>query len=171
MKVLWLIELVKSGFWSFMLEISHWMMLHGQVDQWNWDINWEQSYATREIANILKISKSGVENHLHQLGYVNCFDVWVPPKWSETFLTMTIFPCAILYWNVTKTFHFQDKLWWVMKSGYCTTRWNGRDRGASEMNHHQPHQRTVFIQRRWCCVYGGIGRESSIASSFWKAKR
>ena len=43
-----------------------------------------------------------------------------------------------------------------MKSGYCTTMWNGRDRGTSEMNHHQPHQRQVFIQRRWHCVYGGI---------------
>ena len=28
--------------------------------------------------------------------------------------------------------------------------WNGRDRGASEMNHHQPHQRLVFIQRGLC---------------------
>ena len=23
--------------------------------------------------------------------------------------------------------------------------WNGKDLGASEMNHHQPHQRQVFI--------------------------
>ena len=55
-----------------------------------------------------------------------------------------------------------------MKSGYCTIMWNGRHHGAGEMNHHQPHQRPVFIQRRWCCVYGGIGRESSIMSSFRK---
>ena len=58
-----------------------------------------------------------------------------------------------------------------MKSGYCTIMWNGRYRGASEMNHHQPHQRLVFIQRRWWCVYGGIGRVSSIMSSFRKTKR
>ena len=32
-KVLWLIECVKSGLQSFVLEISHWAMLHGQVDQ------------------------------------------------------------------------------------------------------------------------------------------
>ena len=42
-----------------------------------------QHYTTWEIANILKIPKSSVENHLHQLGYVNCFDVWVPYKLSE----------------------------------------------------------------------------------------
>ena len=37
-----------------------------------------QHYVMQEIANILKISKSSVENHLHQLGYVNHFDFWVP---------------------------------------------------------------------------------------------
>ena len=42
-----------------------------------------QCYTTREIANILKISKSSVENHLHQLGYVNHFDISVPHKLSE----------------------------------------------------------------------------------------
>ena len=39
-----------------------------------------QRYITWEIADILKISKSSVENHLHQLGCVNHFDVWVPHK-------------------------------------------------------------------------------------------
>ena len=40
-------------------------------------------YTTWERANTLKISKSSAENHLYQLGYVNCFDVWVPHKLSE----------------------------------------------------------------------------------------
>ena len=42
-----------------------------------------QRYTTREIGDIHKISKSSTENHLHQLGYVNRFDVWVPRKLSE----------------------------------------------------------------------------------------
>ena len=42
-----------------------------------------QCYAAWEIANILKISKSSIENHLHQLGYVNHFDVWVPHKFND----------------------------------------------------------------------------------------
>ena len=29
-----------------------------------------QRYTTQEIADILKISQSSIENHLHQLGYV-----------------------------------------------------------------------------------------------------
>ena len=39
-----------------------------------------QYYATLEIADIFKISKSSTENHLHQLAYANRFDVWVPPS-------------------------------------------------------------------------------------------
>ena len=42
-----------------------------------------QRYTTREIADILKISESSTEIHLHQLGYVNHFDVWVPHKLGE----------------------------------------------------------------------------------------
>ncbi|KAL1131026.1 hypothetical protein AAG570_012264 [Ranatra chinensis] len=34
-------------------------------------------YTTRQIADILKITKSSVENHLHQVGYVSRLDVWV----------------------------------------------------------------------------------------------
>ena len=50
----------------------------------------------QEIADILKITKSSVENHLYWLGYIHCFDVWVPYKLSEkTFLT--IFLHVILY--------------------------------------------------------------------------
>ena len=37
----------------------------------------------KEIADILKIYKSGIENHLHQFGYVNHFNVWVPQKLCE----------------------------------------------------------------------------------------
>ena len=39
-----------------------------------------QCYATQEIADIFKIPKSSIENHLHQVGYVHRFDVWVPHK-------------------------------------------------------------------------------------------
>ena len=39
-----------------------------------------QCYIIWKIADILKISKLSIENHLHQLGYVNCFDVWIPHK-------------------------------------------------------------------------------------------
>ena len=37
----------------------------------------------QEIADILKISKSSIEIHLHQLSYIHSFDVWVPYKLSK----------------------------------------------------------------------------------------
>ena len=55
-----------------------------------------QRYTTREIAYILKIPKSSVENHLPQLGYVSRFDVWVPPKSSEKNLLDRISACNSL---------------------------------------------------------------------------
>ena len=56
-----------------------------------------------------------------------------------------------------------------MNSVYHIIMWNGTNHGAGKMNH-QPHQRLVFIQRTWYCICGGIGRESSIMTSFWKMK-
>ena len=67
-----------------------WSMFHGHVDQLESIAiklrpysRPNQCYNMQERANILKISKSNGENHLHQLGYVNCFDVWVPHKLSD----------------------------------------------------------------------------------------
>ena len=68
-----------------------------------------QHHTTREIADILKISKSSTGNHLHQLGSVHHFDVWVPHKVSKKNL-FTIFPHAILYLNVMKTFLFLKQI-------------------------------------------------------------
>ena len=55
-----------------------------------------QSYNTWEIAGILKISKSSVENQLYQLGHVNHFDVWVPHRLSEKNLLDRISTCNSL---------------------------------------------------------------------------
>lgn len=40
-------------------------------------------YTMWEIADILKIVTSSLENRWHKLGYINCFDVWVPHKWKK----------------------------------------------------------------------------------------
>ena len=64
-----------------------------------------QHYTMPETADILKISKSSAENHLHQPGYVNCFGVWVPHKLSEKNLFDLISAGNSLL-NVMKMFHF-----------------------------------------------------------------
>ena len=63
-----------------------------------------KQYTMWEIANILKSSKSSIENHLHQLAYVIALMFVLHTRGEKTFLT--VFPNAILYLNVTKTFHF-----------------------------------------------------------------
>ena len=65
-KGLRLIEHVKSGLRSFMLEISHWTMLHGRADQLKLIAikptetltENNQPYTRQERADILKISES-----------------------------------------------------------------------------------------------------------------
>ena len=98
--VLWVIKCVKSGLQSSVLEISQWTKLHHQVDQFEVDSSQiktltesNQHYTVWETADILKISRSSVENLLHQFGYVNHFDVWIP--WKKNFLTL--FLRMILY--------------------------------------------------------------------------
>ena len=55
-----------------------------------------QCYTTSEIFDIIKISKSSTENHLYQLGYVNCFDGWVPHKQQQQNLLDYISKCDSL---------------------------------------------------------------------------
>ena len=55
-----------------------------------------QCYTMWEIAHILKISKSSIEKHLRQLGYVSHFDVWVPHKLSEENFLDHISTCDFL---------------------------------------------------------------------------
>ena len=72
----------KFGAGDFSLDDAPWSGRPAEVDrdQIKTIIENSQCYTMREIANILKISKSSVESHLQQLGYVHCFDIWVPPK-------------------------------------------------------------------------------------------
>ena len=55
-----------------------------------------QCYTTWEIAYILKMSISSLENDLHQLGYMNRFDVWVLYKLSAKNLLDHISACDFL---------------------------------------------------------------------------
>ena len=54
-----------------------------------------------------------------------------------------------------------DGKWILYKTGEQKRSW-------SKWNEPLPTTPKAGLQRRWCCIYGGIGRESSIMSSFWK---
>ena len=70
---------------DFLLDSAPWSGRPVEVDsdQIETFIENNQRYTTRGIADILKVSRSNVENHLHQHYYIHCFDVWVPRKLSE----------------------------------------------------------------------------------------
>ena len=85
-KVLWPSECGKSGLQSLVLETRLWMCsMSGRSDEVDGDqietlMEKNQRNTMQEIADILKISKSSIESRLHQLGYVNDYDIWVPCK-------------------------------------------------------------------------------------------
>ena len=68
-----------------------------------------QCYTPQEIADILKISKSSVENHLHYLGYVNRCDGWVPHKLREKYVLDGISTCSSLL-KCNENIHFKNTL-------------------------------------------------------------
>ena len=96
---------VRSGLRSFMPKISLTKVPHGsgrplavrghRVQTLTED---RPRYAMRETGDILKVSESSIENHLHLHDYMNGFDVWAPQKlkgWGGTFLTS--FHQVVLY--------------------------------------------------------------------------
>jgi hypothetical protein len=60
-------------------------------------------------ADILEISKSSVENHLHKTGYVSRLDTWVSHELSKTTLTRRI---VILCSNMRKKILFEENNNW-----------------------------------------------------------
>ena len=94
-----------SGFWRFEQVISHWTMLRIQEDLLKLiAIKSRHSLRTINIIHdILKISKSSVENHLHHLVMLIAFMFGLHAS-EKPFLN--VFLHAFLCWNIAKTFHF-----------------------------------------------------------------
>ena len=99
-------------------------------DQMKTLIENNECYTMWEIADILKISESSTENHLHQLGYVRRFDVSVPHKLSEKNLLDCISPCdSLLKRNENVPFLKQivtgnEK--WILYNNVEQKRWWGK---------------------------------------------
>ena len=68
---------------DFLLDNAPWSGRPVEVDSDQIGTLIQNVYTTWEIADRLKISKSSIENYLHQLGYVNGFDIWILHKLSE----------------------------------------------------------------------------------------
>lgn len=56
-------------------------------------------YTTREVTEILNISQTTMERHLHKLGYVSKLNIWVSHELKEIHLTKCINACDKLLKN------------------------------------------------------------------------
>ena len=116
-----------------------------------------QCYTTWERADILKISKSNAENHLYQLGYVHCFDVWVPHKLSKKNLLDHISACnSPLKHNENVSFLKQivtgDEKWILYNNVEWKRSWGKRKEPPPTTPKAGIHPEKLI------CVYGGTGR-------------
>ena len=103
------------------------------------------------------------------LGYITCFDVWVPHKRKKKKNSLGCISTWDSLLKCNENILFLKQFVMNGESGYAIM-WNGRGHGVSKMNHHQSHQRPVFIQRRWCCIYAGYWKGVPSMNSFQKTK-
>ena len=90
-----------------------------------------QFYTMLEIADTLNISKSRIENHLHQVGYITqTIYIWVLHKLSKkTLLDCILASNSLLKHNANVP--FLKQIGQAMKSGYRSIMWSRRDCGVS----------------------------------------
>ena len=156
---------------DFLLDDAPWLGRPVEVDSDQIETITEnnQRYTRQEIADILKISKSSVENLLHRLGYVNRFDVWVPHKLSKKNLFDHISICdSLLKCNEDVPFLKQivmvDEKWILYNNVEWKRSWGKRNEPPPTTPKAGLHPKKVmYIWWDW--------RESSIMSSFWKTKQ
>ena len=113
-----------------------------------------QRYTMREIAAILKISKSSTENHLHQLGYVHRFDVWVPRKLSEKDILDRISSCdSLLKHNENVPFLKQivtgDEKWILYNNAEQKRSWGKRNEPPPTTSKAGLHPKKVMFCIWW----------------------
>ena len=111
-------------------------------------------YTTWEVADILKISKSSAENHLHQLGYVHCFDVWVPHKLRIKNLLDRISTCdSLLKHNEKVPFLKQivvgDEKWILCNNVQWKRSWGKRNEPPPTTPKAGLHPKKVMLSIWW----------------------
>ena len=134
-------------------------------------------YTLLETADILEITVSSIENHLHHLSYVHCFDVWVPHKLNQKNLDHISSCDSLLKCN--KMFSLKT-LWQAMKSGYPIIKWgyekwilyNHVEQKRSWRRWNEPlptTPKTGLHPKKVMCIWWDW--ESSIMSSFQKTEQ
>jgi len=111
---------------------------------------------------MLNMSKSTIHNHFVKLGYINCFDVWIPHDLTEKNLMDRISICDSFYKRNEETPFLKqvvtrDKKWTIYNNIERKRSWGKRNEPPLAIL-----KTKVFIQRRSCSVFDGIGKGSCI---------
>ena len=65
-------------------------------DQVKQIVDQNPQFTTRQIADIVNVSKATIARRLKEIGYVSKLDVWVPHQLTETQLNQRITTCDLL---------------------------------------------------------------------------
>lgn len=111
-------------------------------------------YTTREIAEIINVSHQTVANHLHTLGYVSRYDIWVPHNLSEKNLMDRISICDLLLKrneNVPflKRMITGDEKWIVYNNVERKRSWGKRDKLPQTTPKQNIHAKKVMLCIWW----------------------
>lgn len=113
-------------------------------------------YTTRQLAKILKISKSTIHEHLVKLGYVkpSRFDVWVPHDLTEKNLMDRISNCDSLYKRNEETPFLKrvvtgDEKWIIYNNVQRKRSWRKRDESSLATSKVGLHPKKVMLCIWW----------------------
>ena len=121
---------VEVSCWRFLAELCSMIGYNSWSWQWsNQDINWEQSMLYHAEDNWHTQNIQSTETNLYYLGYVNCFDVWVPYKVEEKNLLDHISTCnSLLKCNeniwLLKQVVTGDEKWILYNNVECLRSWS-----------------------------------------------
>ena len=115
-------------------------------DQVKQIVDQNPQFTTRQIADIVNVSKATIARRLKEIGYVSKLDVWVPHQLTETQLNQRITTCDLLL-KRQKTTLFWKTLSLGMKSGSFTTILRGKYRGGTLLNRQKQSLKQAFIQK------------------------
>ena len=134
-------------------------------------VDGNHAYTTRDVAEILNVSKSSVENHLKALGYASKLDVWTPRQLEQVHLLKRIITRDSLLKPeendpFLKRVITGDEKWIVCGDIERKESWSKRD---------EPAQSTLkaekIIKGRLRCQFRRIGKGSCFLNCFRGMKR
>ena len=125
---------------------------------------------TREIAEKLHVSRTCIEKHIKQLGYVQKLDTWIPHELKEKRLTRRINSCDLLKKRnendpfLKRPITGDEK--WVVYNNIKRKKWWSRPREPARTT-----SKAGIHRKKVCYQFGGITKELSILNSYHPAER